>query len=188
MDTLNELKGASLVKGIGFEVTDPDVVGTDIFSRLVPLEAHEASSLYSEEKAKLLRSIGDEIESKDNELAIFMSSMSLDEDGVVPKPDDQIALPQELIEVAASLSVKGEDSVIGHLKSAMARIAAVSAEVETSLKEIRQYLREDAEQEEENSLEVEELLDVTAPASSLILAVLLCVHHRQVRRCDVWDI
>ena len=35
------------------------------------------------------------------------------------------------------------------LKSAMARIAAVSAEVETSLKEIRQYLREDAEQEEE---------------------------------------
>ena len=85
LDTLPELKGASLVKGVGFEVTDPDVAGTtghlprsmntasnieltnrfsgaDIFGRLVPLEAHEASSMYSEEKAKLLRSTGDEIE------------------------------------------------------------------------------------------------------------------------------
>ena len=26
-DTLPELKGASLVKGVGFEVTDPDVAG-----------------------------------------------------------------------------------------------------------------------------------------------------------------
>ena len=41
-----ELKGASLVRGIGFEVTDPEISGTDIFGRLVPLEAHEASSLY----------------------------------------------------------------------------------------------------------------------------------------------
>ena len=46
LDTLPELKGASLVKGVGFEITDPDVAGADIFGRLVPLEAHEASSLY----------------------------------------------------------------------------------------------------------------------------------------------
>ena len=45
-DSLPELKGASLVKGIGFEITDPEISGTDIFGRLVPLEAHEASSLY----------------------------------------------------------------------------------------------------------------------------------------------
>ena len=35
LDTLNELKGASLVKGIGFEVTNPEVAGPDIFNRLV---------------------------------------------------------------------------------------------------------------------------------------------------------
>ena len=55
IDTLPEIKGASLVKGIPFDVSDPEVSGQDIFHRLVPLEAHEASSLYSEEQAKLLR-------------------------------------------------------------------------------------------------------------------------------------
>lgn len=38
--------GAALVKGIGFEVSDKSVSGADIFSKLVPIEAHEASSLY----------------------------------------------------------------------------------------------------------------------------------------------
>ena len=52
---LPELKGVSLVKGIGFEVSDPEVSGPDIFGRIVPMEAHEAASLYSEEKAGLLR-------------------------------------------------------------------------------------------------------------------------------------
>ena len=46
LDTLPELKGASLVKWIGFDVTDPEVAGADIFGRLVLLEAHQASSLY----------------------------------------------------------------------------------------------------------------------------------------------
>ena len=54
IDTLPEIKGASLVKGIPFDVSDPEVSGQDIFHRLVPLEAHEASSLYSEEQAKLV--------------------------------------------------------------------------------------------------------------------------------------
>ena len=61
---LPELKGVSLVKGIGFEVSDPEVSGPDIFGRIVPMEAHEAASLYSEEKAGLLRSIGDKVSSE----------------------------------------------------------------------------------------------------------------------------
>ncbi len=40
------LIGASLVKGIPFNPSDPDISGPDIFQRLVPMEAHEASSLY----------------------------------------------------------------------------------------------------------------------------------------------
>ncbi len=132
LDGLPELKGASLVKGIGFEVTDAEVSGTDIFARLVPLEAHEASSLYSEEKAKLLRQVGDVIEDKDNELVVFLSSLKLEE---VPNPGDHISMPQELIECAAGLSVK-EDAV-KKLTEAMARIAAVSADVQASLNEIK---------------------------------------------------
>ncbi|XP_021352040.1 tyrosine-protein phosphatase non-receptor type 23-like [Mizuhopecten yessoensis] len=46
MDTLAEVKGASLVKGIPFNPNDPEVSGADIFQKLVPMKAHEASSLY----------------------------------------------------------------------------------------------------------------------------------------------
>lgn len=45
-DALPDVKGASLVKGIAFSVNDPEVSGPDIFARLVPMKAHEASSLY----------------------------------------------------------------------------------------------------------------------------------------------
>jgi len=34
------------VKGIPFNPNDPEVSGPDIFKKLVPLEAHKASSLY----------------------------------------------------------------------------------------------------------------------------------------------
>lgn len=44
--SLPEIKGASLVKGTAFDLKDPEVSGPDIFHRLVPMEAHEASSLY----------------------------------------------------------------------------------------------------------------------------------------------
>lgn len=78
IDQLQEVKGASLVKGIGFSINDAEVSGPDIFARLVPMEAHEAASLYSEKKAQLLRNIGELIESKDQTLAEFMSSLQLD--------------------------------------------------------------------------------------------------------------
>jgi tyrosine-protein phosphatase non-receptor type 23 len=38
--------GASLVKGIPFNYNDPEISGPDIFRKLVPMEAHKASSLY----------------------------------------------------------------------------------------------------------------------------------------------
>lgn len=38
--------GAPLVKGLPVNPTDPSVTGPDIFSKLVPMAAHEASSLY----------------------------------------------------------------------------------------------------------------------------------------------
>ena len=45
---------------------------------------------YSEEKAKLLRSIGDDIEAANTDLAVFMSSMGLDGPNVVPSPGDHV--------------------------------------------------------------------------------------------------
>nr|CAH7727131.1 unnamed protein product [Callosobruchus chinensis] len=49
-DHLEEVKGASLVKGTPFSVNDLEISGPDIFARLVPMEAHEAASLYSEKR------------------------------------------------------------------------------------------------------------------------------------------
>ena len=40
------ISGASLVKGIPFNSNDPEVSGPDLFQKLVPMQAHEASSLY----------------------------------------------------------------------------------------------------------------------------------------------
>lgn len=68
MDSLPELKGASLVKGISFDPMDPEVSGPDIFARLVPLSVHQAASLYSEEKAKIFRDICGSVDRKNVEL------------------------------------------------------------------------------------------------------------------------
>ena len=60
--------GASLVKGIPFNPNDQEISGPDIFQKLVPMSAHEASSLYSEEKATLLRRVVSEITEKNEAL------------------------------------------------------------------------------------------------------------------------
>lgn len=46
--------------------------------RLVPMKVHEASSLYSEEKAKVLRSVGSKIEDKDQHLNTYLTSLKLE--------------------------------------------------------------------------------------------------------------
>ena len=112
------VSGHCLVKGLGFEFNE-DIGGKDIFSRIVPLEAHTASSLYSEEKAKVLRDIGSKVELKDETLEQFLVSMNLEQ---VPNPGDHIALPQELIECAAELSGV-QDKPIKNLSDTMAKLA-----------------------------------------------------------------
>merc|ERR1719219_3410683 len=119
-DDLPELKGQTLVKGIGFEVNEENG-GKDIFSKLIPLEAHTASSLYSEEKAKVLRELGTKIENKDEELSNFLLSINLEQ---VPNAGDHIALPQELIECAAGFSAVN-DNPVKKLSEAMAKLAGI---------------------------------------------------------------
>ena len=47
---------------------DSKQAGTDILGRLVPMKAYEAASVYSEEKATLLRSLLSSVQVKDEEL------------------------------------------------------------------------------------------------------------------------
>ena len=46
ISSLDQIKGVDIVKPVPFPYNDKDVAGPDIFHRLVPMKAHEASSLY----------------------------------------------------------------------------------------------------------------------------------------------
>ncbi|NWR96679.1 PTN23 phosphatase, partial [Motacilla alba] len=105
LDTLQSVKGAPLVKALPVNPTDPAVTGPDIFAKLVPMAAHEASSLYSEEKAKLLRDVMAKIEAKNEVLDQFMDSMQLDPE-TVDNLDMYSHIPPVLMEKCAALSVR----------------------------------------------------------------------------------
>lgn len=143
-DSLPDIKGASLVKGIPFSVTDADISGPDIFARLVPMKAHEASSLYSEEKAKLLRKIGAQIDEKDQELVAFMSSLQLDHLNAHLQPNK---LPQELVDRCAALGVKPD--AIKNLINAMDKLSDTYHDVEGMLKEIMELIQIEEQEEKE---------------------------------------
>src|SRR5437868_3096184 len=73
------LRGVSLVKPIPFRMEDPTILGSALFARLVPMAAHEASSLYSEEKAQLLRAYSAKIEEKNESLERTLLALQLDQ-------------------------------------------------------------------------------------------------------------
>ncbi|GAA5937686.1 uncharacterized protein JCM15063_002089 [Sporobolomyces koalae] len=53
------------------------IVGPDLFQKLVPLSVHESASMYSEEKAKLVRHESERVELADEELASALEYMGL---------------------------------------------------------------------------------------------------------------
>ncbi|XP_055336137.1 tyrosine-protein phosphatase non-receptor type 23-like [Paramacrobiotus metropolitanus] len=103
--TLPPTKGASLVKGIPLNETD--FASQDIFSRLVPISAHEKASLYSEKKASLLREITEKVENKDVELMSIVSALRLEQ---LLIPASFTAIPQSLLDTMASLRGEGDVS------------------------------------------------------------------------------
>lgn len=138
LDTLAAVKGASLVKPLPMNLTDQSVTGPDLFSKLVPMATHEASSLYSEEKAKLLRDIVAKIEDKNQILEKFMESLSSDS---VYKIDMFKSLPDALLEKCAFLSVRPD--TVKNLVRAMQALSNVYTDVGSSLNEVRSALEED---------------------------------------------
>ncbi|ELU12724.1 hypothetical protein CAPTEDRAFT_228981 [Capitella teleta] len=164
VESLPEVKGASLVKGIPFNHSDPEVSGPDIFQKLVPMEAHTAASVYSEEKAKLLREVGGKVEEYNVELQQFLDSLQLDPERIRPEVE---RLPEQLLEKCAELSVKPD--AIKDLVKAMqgeslealrspnlhygsfsfADLSSVATDVESNITEINAMLDEEAKNEEE---------------------------------------
>ncbi|XP_067930761.1 uncharacterized protein [Watersipora subatra] len=144
IDSLPEVKGAVLVKGIGFDVSDKAVSGPDIFAKLVPMEAHEASSLYSEEKAKLLRDVGGRLEEHDTVLAQYLASLQIDVDKLLPQFD---TIPDVLVEKCAAISVRPD--TMKDLNQAMTDLATISTATMADIDETERILQEEKEEEEE---------------------------------------
>ncbi|KAG9283825.1 tyrosine-protein phosphatase non-receptor type 23 isoform X1 [Astyanax mexicanus] len=140
LETLPSVKGAPLVKALPVNPTDPSVTGPDIFSKLVPMAAHEASSLYSEEKAKLLRDVMAKVDGKNETLEQFMDSLNLDPNSV-DNMDLYNNIPSVLMEKCAALSVRPD--TVKSLIQSMQVLSGVFTDVEASLKEIRSVLDED---------------------------------------------
>uniref|UniRef100_A0A7N8Y602 Tyrosine-protein phosphatase non-receptor type 23 n=1 Tax=Mastacembelus armatus TaxID=205130 RepID=A0A7N8Y602_9TELE len=140
LETLASVKGAPLVKALPVNPTDPSVTGPDLFAKLVPMAAHEASSLYSEEKAKLLRDVMAKIESKNETLEQFMDSLGLEPESV-DNLDMYSHIPPVLMEKCAALSVRPD--TVKCLVQSMQVLSGVFTDVESSLKEIRDVLEAD---------------------------------------------
>ncbi|XP_052000515.1 tyrosine-protein phosphatase non-receptor type 23-like [Xyrauchen texanus] len=140
LDTLTSVKGAPLVKALPVNPTDPSVTGPDIFAKLVPMAAHEASSLYSEEKAKLLRDVMTKIDGKNETLEQFMDSLGLDPDSV-DNMEMYNNIPSVLMEKCAALSVRPD--TVKNLIQSMQVLSGVFTDVEASLREIRDVLSDD---------------------------------------------
>uniref|UniRef100_A0A8C5MWF0 Tyrosine-protein phosphatase non-receptor type 23 n=1 Tax=Leptobrachium leishanense TaxID=445787 RepID=A0A8C5MWF0_9ANUR len=156
LETLQAVKGAPLVKALPVNPTDPAVTGPDIFSKLVPMAAHEASSLYSEDKAKLLREIIGKIEAKNEVLDQFTDSLQLDPD-TVDNLDIYTHIPPALMEKCAALSVRPD--TVKSLIQSMQVLSGVFTDVEASLKDIKDLLDEHDTQE----MKVQEEIGKTVP-------------------------
>ena len=138
-ENLPEVKGVSLVKPLPIDLEkDPEIATPDIFSRLVSMKAHELSSLYSEEKAKLLRSIVSQKEEKDLQLEQFMSALQLDQ--LHLDNFDYLKLPKKLLECCAAISVRPKLAK-EELPHTMKQIIDVSVQIKSQLDDIEELLQ-----------------------------------------------
>lgn len=144
ISSISAVQGANLVQGISFDVTDPQVIGEDVFKRLVPMKTHEHLSVYSEEKANILRSLGATIDDRDAELASFMGSLNTESLNAMGQSQEK--LPQGLVDRCAELSAK--PNAISDLVNSMSNLADICCDVEITLKDIKKILDDETKQEQ----------------------------------------
>ena len=139
-DKLTAVKGASLVKPIPFSVTDPEIFVHDIFGRLIPIEVHEMASVYTDKKDQILRTMKSKIDSKNEELVTFMSSLNLDTNTISLKQFSVI--PDELIEICAAMSIKKD--AMEAIESQMKQLEQASSECGQLICDIKMQLMKES--------------------------------------------
>uniref|UniRef100_A0A0N4U137 BRO1 domain-containing protein n=1 Tax=Dracunculus medinensis TaxID=318479 RepID=A0A0N4U137_DRAME len=100
-DELDIVEGVCMVKAIELDPTDPSIAGDDLFSGLIPMKALKSVSFYSEEKAKLKRSVIERVEKKNKDE--YLISLQLDEIHI-DESVDEMKLPDMLLERSAAFT------------------------------------------------------------------------------------
>lgn len=138
---LPEVKGAILVKPIPIDLNNSlDASAQDIFIRLVSMKAHEISSLYSEEKARLIRQTTEEINEKNNQLDSFLDAIEINK--LYLDNSDYLKLPKKLLECCASLNTQ-PNLIKSDIPNAMKQIVAISMTSKDLLDEIEELIEKE---------------------------------------------
>eukprot|EP01135_Chromosphaera_perkinsii_P007816 Nk52_evm8s1020 gene=Nk52_evmTU8s1020 len=142
-DRLEDIEPLEMVSATPFLKDLREVAGDDIFGRLIPLSVHEASSLYSEELAKIQRQTSEMIGMKNDELEDAMSSMGLPEDvlsyGLAP------AIPNDIVPLC---KIVKEDYNVSQLDELFQEMAGLNNRCCRTLDEVERVLK-DCEQQGE---------------------------------------
>ena len=146
VESLQMIKGASLVKGIPFNISDPEVSGPDIFSRLVPMKAHQTASIYTAKKDELLRNIRKKMEGPNEELVAFVSSLQVDKDTLRTPREEPI--PNELVSFCAELSLNLDS--LETLDTILQQLETISTETNRLINETKDLLEQEKLKEKQH--------------------------------------
>ncbi|KAI3659904.1 hypothetical protein MP638_003404 [Amoeboaphelidium occidentale] len=117
------------------------LIGGDLFEDLLPISVHEQSSLYSEEKSKLLRNQSSIVDELNGDMEARLSSMKIkevldslktrlkQEQGII-----EVELPTELAEIVSSVSREEQN---GSLQSVFDKVQAESQKCYGLIKEVQ---------------------------------------------------
>ncbi|KAG8897263.1 bck1-like resistance to osmotic shock, partial [Tulasnella sp. 403] len=128
---------------------NPDVqkvIGPDLFAKLIPLSVHESASIYSEEKAKLVRSEAEKAEIADGEVRAALESMGLPVNlrkwkELIGGDDEESGVPRE-VEAWADEVTRGDG--IPAIERRFAELEAVKRKVDQELRAIAADLEEES--------------------------------------------
>ncbi|TDL27807.1 BRO1-domain-containing protein [Rickenella mellea] len=129
----------------------PDVqktIGPDLFVKLIPLSVHESASVYSEEKAKLVRAETERAETADIEVRSAIDSLGV-KDGLgryramVAGLSDAEELPSEVSRMRGDVALVEEQEPVARLLAELARLKdAVREELDSVQRELEIESRE----------------------------------------------
>ena len=139
-DKLTAVKPEALVKGIPFSVADPEVSGIDIFRRLIPIEAHEMASIYSQKKDQILRDVRTKIDHKNEELVEFMSKLNLNSTSVRPKMKSDV--PEELLQICAMMSTSKSKEEFTSIKSLLSEVTTANNTIFCRIEKLQQTVKD----------------------------------------------